>query len=318
MNFWDEMETAYHDMVGLKVSLGYNKETYRPSQVLPFLNYCACKFPDAHEITQEMLDSWLLVREFATDNTRKHVIINIRHFTRYLNAIGQKAFVPTEEYNIKVQRYQPHIFTDGELRKLFDSLDSVKPCARSHADWILPVLFRLELCCGMRPNEPLNLRVEDVDLRTGDIFIRKSKRGKDRHIVISEDMRILCANYDRFARNREWFFQHWNGGKFSTTWARNRFRGAWIRSGLSKSKSFPRPYDLRHSFATRALMRWVDEKRDVMALIPFLSAYMGHVSLEETLYYVHLLPERLKASPGIDWDMLNEIYRTEEVPHEED
>lgn len=265
-----------------------------------------------------MLDSWLLVRKFATDNTRKHVIINIRHFTRYLNAIGQKAFVPTEEYNIKVQRYQPHIFTDGELRQLFDSLDSVKPCVRSHAEWILPVLFRLELCCGMRPNEPLNLRVEDVDLRTGDIFIRKSKRGKDRHIVISEDMRILCVNYDRLAGTREWFFQHWDGGKFSTTWARNRFKGAWIRSGLSKSKSFPRPYDLRHSFATRALMRWVDEKRDVMALIPFLSAYMGHVSLEKTLYYVHLLPERLKASPGIDWNMLNEIYRAEEVPHEED
>jgi len=45
---------------------------------------------------------------------------------------------------------------------------------------------------------------------------------------------------------------------------------------------------------------------------------MGHISLAETLYYVHLLPERLKASPGIDWDMLNEIYTTEEVPHEED
>ena len=57
------------------------------------------------------------------------------------------------------------------------------------------MLFRLELCCGMLPNEPLNLRVEDVDLRTEDIFIRKSKRGKDRHIVISEDVRILCVNY---------------------------------------------------------------------------------------------------------------------------
>ena len=30
-----------------------------------------------------------LMRELATDNTRKHVIINIQHFTRYLNAIGQ-------------------------------------------------------------------------------------------------------------------------------------------------------------------------------------------------------------------------------------
>ena len=318
MSFWDEMNAAYYDMVNLKVSLGYSQGTYTAAHILPFLSHCSRKFPDATEITQEMLDSWLLVRGFGTDNTRKHVIINIRHFTRYLNAIGQKAFVPTQDYNIKIQRYLPYVFTDGELRKLFNSLDSVKPCVRSHAEWILPVLFRMELCCGMRPNEPLNLKVEDVDLKTGDVFIRKSKRGKDRHIIISEDMRILCVNYDRLAGNREWFFQHWNGGRFSTTWARNRFRGAWIRSGLSNSQFAPRPYDLRHSFATRALMRWIDEGRDIMALIPFLSTYMGHVSLEETLYYVHLLPERLKVSPGIDWDMLRDIYAPEGDAYEED
>lgn len=69
---------------------------------------------------------------------------------------------------------------------------------------------------------------------------------------------------------------------------------------------------MRHSFATRTLMRWIDEERDVMALMPYLSTYMGHVSLEETLYYVHLLPERIKSSPGIDWDMLSDIYCTEE------
>ena len=42
-------------------------------------------------------------------------------------------------YNIKIQRYQPYIFTDFELRCLFDEIDDVKPCARSHAELILPV-----------------------------------------------------------------------------------------------------------------------------------------------------------------------------------
>lgn len=312
------MNAAYYDMVGLKVSLGYNARTYASAHILPFLEYCEANSPDAEEITKEMLDGWLVMREFATDNTRKYAIINIRHFMRYLNATGQKAFVPTEDYNIKIQRYRPYIFADEELRQLFNSIDDVKPCNRSRAEQILPVLFRLELCCGMRPNEPLNLRVEDVNLKTSDIFIRKSKRGKDRHIIISEDLRILCTEYDQLAGRREWFFQHWNGGRFSVTWARNHFRRAWLRSGLPEGEQSPRPYDLRHAFATRTLMRWIDEKRDVMALIPFLSAYMGHVSLEETLYYVHLLPERLKSSPGIDWDMLGEIYKTEEGAYEED
>ena len=55
-----------------------------------------------------------------------------------------------------------------------------------------------------------------------------------------------------------------------------------------------------------------------MTLMPYLSTYMGHVSMEETLYYVHLLPERIKSSPGINWDMMGDIYSAEEDFYEED
>lgn len=55
-------------------------------------------------------------------------------------------------------------------------------------------------------------------------------------------------------------------------------------------------------------MRWIDEKRDIMTLMPYLCEYMGHACLKDTLYYIHLLPEKLKKSSGIDWDMLKSIY----------
>ena len=55
-----------------------------------------------------------------------------------------------------------------------------------------------------------------------------------------------------------------------------------------------------------------------MTLMPYLSTYMGHVSMEKTLYYVHLLPERIKSSPGINWDMMGDIYSAEEDFYEED
>jgi integrase len=317
MSFRYEMTEAYQEMLKVKASLGYSRKTYE-SYIMPFINYSSDTFPDADKITKDMLDGWLLSKEFNTDNTRKHAIINIRHFAKFLNATGKQAYIPSSDYNIKVQHYRPYVFTDSELAQLFDSIDSVKPCSRSHAELILPVLFRMELCCGMRPNEPLNLRAEDIDLESGDIFIRKSKRGKDRHIIMSEDMRELCVRYDRLVGKRIWFFEHWGGGRFSSTWAKNRFQRAWVRSGLPTRGNVPRPYDLRHCFATRTLMRWVDEKRDIMALMPFLSTYMGHTRLEETLYYVHLLPERIKTSPGIDWKMLSEVYRMEESFHEED
>ena len=55
-------------------------------------------------------------------------------------------------------------------------------------------------------------------------------------------------------------------------------------------------------------MRWMDAGNDVMALLPALSAYVGHSELESTLYYVHLLPERLRSSPGVDWGSLSCVW----------
>lgn len=320
MSFRQEMTDAYHEMVNIKVSLGYRRQTYT-SHILPFIEFCVDTYPDADTITKEMLDQWLLTKNFNTDNTRRLAIINIRHFTRYMNAIGKSVYIPSTEYNVKAQRYHPYIFTDKELLRLFDSIDSLAnrvDYEKFHPELILPVVFRLELCCGLRPGEPFNLRTEDVDLKTGDIFIRKSKRGKDRHILMSEDMRKLSGIYDGLVGEREWFFQYPDGGKIPVHWAGWHFSKAWKKTSLAARGNNPRPYDLRHSFATRTLMRWTDENRDIMALIPYLSTYMGHVSLEETLYYIHLLPERLKSSPGIDWGMLRDIYHAEEVSYEED
>lgn len=54
-----------------------------------------------------------------------------------------------------------------------------------------------------------------------------------------------------------------------------------------------------------------------MELLPYLSAYMGHSELTSTLYYVHLLPEKLRRSKGVDWDFLSSIYG-KGVPDDED
>lgn len=94
MSFRQEMTDAYHEMLNIKVSLGYRKQTYT-SHILPFIEFCADTYPDADTITKEMLDQWLLTKNFNTDNTRRLAIINIRHFTRYMNAIGKSVYIPS-------------------------------------------------------------------------------------------------------------------------------------------------------------------------------------------------------------------------------
>lgn len=65
-------------------------------------------------------------------------------------------------------------------------------------------------CYGLRPQEPPAIRTGDVDLETGDVYIRQSKRHKDRHIIMSGDMLDLCRRYDSVAGKRQWFFQKWD------------------------------------------------------------------------------------------------------------
>ncbi len=64
-------------------------------------------------------------------------------------------------------------------------------------------------------------------------------------------------------------------------------------NGADAGRGSCTPYAFRHNFATRTLMRWVEEGKDLNTCIPYLCAYMGHATFSATFYYVHLLPERL-------------------------
>lgn len=46
-----------------------------------------------------------------------------------------------------------------------------------------------------------------------------------------------------------------------------------------------------HHFAFATLNRWIEQGADVHSMLPYLTRYMGHASLESTFYYLHLVPE---------------------------
>lgn len=50
-------------------------------------------------------------------------------------------------------------------------------------------------------------------------------------------------------------------------------------------------HDLRWTFAVNNLRYWFAQGRDVGALLPVLQAYMGHSSIADTAYYLHLTVE---------------------------
>ena len=69
----------------------------------------------------------------------------------------------------------------------------------------------------------------------------------------------------------------------------------------------------RHRYATAMFMKWLDEKADLNAMLPYLSAYMGHSNFSDTAYYIHLIPENLLASAAVNWEKLDAL-----IPEVED
>lgn len=308
MTFSERLNNAFEEMMDYRKSVGYAVATYR-SSVPPFINFCSERYGCADHITSTMVDEWLFFYPYST-NSRAAFISLLREYTKYLNFLGYDDFIPDEDYAVKRIAFQPYLFTDKELSWLFVTVDSYTgaTCGKRYLpEVVLPVYSRMLFCCGMRPQEPPALRANDVNLETGDIYIRQSKRHKDRHIIMSSDMLDLCRRYDTFAGDREWFFQKWDGTPYETCWYNQMWRRLLSLSGIGW-RGTPRPYDLRHAFASRNIVRWLNSGKDVMELLPHLSAYMGHSELTSTLYYVHLLPENLRKSKYIDWDLLSRVY----------
>lgn len=55
----------------------------------------------------------------------------------------------------------------------------------------------------------------------------------------------------------------------------------------------PRIHDFRHTFAVRRLLKWYEEGADIDQKILALSAYLGHVQVTDTYWYLSAVPELL-------------------------
>lgn len=310
----DRLGKTLADMLAWRESVGYATATYRYT-LAGFFEFVGGLWPEEPAVTAGMVDAWLAHRGYANANSQAIFVSCLREFSRFSRFEGNGDFVPGEEYGVGREAYQPYVFTDEELSALFLAVDSYvgRTCGRRYLpELVLPVWTRLLYCCGMRPGEPPSLLAGDVDLSGGDVRIRQTKRHRDRHIIMSEDMRALCERYDSLSRaGRTWFFELWDGRPYTTGWYYERWRAIVASCGVAWRGGPPRPYDLRHQFASRNIVDWMDAGRDVMGLLPALSAYMGHSELGSTLYYIHMLPERLRRSPGVDWSALSEAIGAE-------
>lgn len=289
-------------------ALFHKNSAYEPV-MKNFDRFCAERYPSASILTQDMVFTWMELSSASHVGSRITKGSVIRKFAMYMNGIGGVAYVLPEKMYGSGSCFSPHIFTDDELRRLFLAIDQIKPsAAEPHKHEVLSVMFRLVYTCGLRPAEARSLKTENVFLDSGEVLITKTKRNKDRVVVMSEDMRTLCVDYNErrtcFLCESDYFFPRADGEPFASATILREFQRCWKNANphvLKEDLPSVRVYDLRHRFATAAVQRWLDDGSDLNAKLPFLRAYMGHDSFSQTAYYIHLLPANLTQSGAVDW-----------------
>jgi len=276
-----------------------------------FDQYCADFHPSASILSQRIAKGWIeyeAVHGFMGLDAKASAL---RGFARF---IGEDAYVLPPNLIPKRNRYVPYILTDEELRRLFEAVDCYHHPLDPFFSETVRVLFRLIYACGLRPNEGRNLRISDINFETGELFITKTKRRKERIVVASDEMLTIMLDY-RYKRvllgtDSDAFFVHSDGRPVLANELTRCIIKCWKNANPAvDEKTLPRirVYDLRHRFASATLQRWLDEGKNLYAMLPYLRAYMGHEKFEDTAYYIHILPDRLLKSPGVDWEAIDRI-----------
>lgn len=262
-----------------------------------FDDLCVEQYPKEKQLTRDIVMKWATLRPYEHVNTLVRRITPVRQLAKYMVSIGVEAYLIPEGIVAKRIHYVPYVYTRQELKTFFTSIDQCGHSSHAPAQHlVVPVIFRVLYCCGLRPSEVTGLKVEHVDLETGKLTIRKSKRNRDRNVMLSEDVLSVCRIYNQkvssIFRDRLWFFPNFHGDQFNMSSLRSIFHRFWNKScNNSVDRHHPRVYDFRHTYAVNLLNQWVTENKDLNSYLPYLSMYLGHATLTETDYYLHLVPE---------------------------
>ena len=261
-----------------------------------FDSFCTEYYPSESTLTKGLALKWAEVRETESVNGCLCRITPIRELAKYMNSMGMDSYVVPLHLLPRATRYIPHLYSSDELSSIFSVLDQLQPRNISPIRHIVaPVMFRMIYCCGLRPKEGRDILRSDVDLKTGRIFIQETKGHKDRVVVLSADMINLCQQYDKkigaVLPKRQYFFPNSGGSAYSYRGQRDIYCQCLEKTNILFPGNQPRIYDLRHTFATNVLFRWMKEGKDVNACLPYLSAYLGHEQFSDTAYYIHLVPQ---------------------------
>ncbi|MBC2716809.1 MAG: integron integrase, partial [Desulfobacteraceae bacterium] len=240
----------------------------------------------------------------ATQNQALNALIFL--YKKVLDVDLGEGIAPTRS---KRRKNLPTVLTQEEVSKLLGNMK------RKHA-----LMAKLLYGCGLRLMECVRLRVKDVDFGQGRIFIRNSKGGKDRTVILPdsihqelqeqidnvialhhEDLRegfgevyipdALSRKYPNASKETGWQYvfpskkmsKDPRSGKTMRHHVMESGLQKAVKQALNKTKIYKKAgcHTFRHSFATHLLETGTN--------IRVVQKLMGHADVKTTEIYTHVM-----------------------------
>ena len=293
----NKISELINEFIDYKIKNGFIYSTAR-FHLNKYYEYLSLNYPN------EQIPSKASVTSFLSAHSDKpgslhNAAAALRELSKYLISIGYKNayIIPYKKVSLPTP-VQPYLFTDKEIEKFFYECDNL--LFDSHVPKravVLPAMYRLHYCCGLRCKETRTLKCENIHLQDCYLDILQSKGPKSRRIFISYELSHYLQSYDAVINamlpNRLYFFPSRNDTPYSPMQFERNFLKIWYSAFPKKKKDgvSVRAYDFRHHFAYSNMNRWLKEGKDLNVMLPYLMRYMGHQDLKSTLYYFHLVPD---------------------------
>lgn len=198
--------------------------------------------------------------------------------------------------------FTPYIYTHDELQLLFEARNAPDVKWKTLHPQTFRTLAILVYGAGLRLGEAMRLTHADVDFSTNLLTIRRSKFEKTRILPIGSDLAQMLRAYIHSnahpysAAPASLVFACQNGKPIRDRGIRKAFVRFRNKAGIRRTDGShfqPRLHDLRATFAVHRLTSWYQQGKDVRKLLPLLSCYLGHVSIQATQIYSTMTPELL-------------------------
>ena len=165
-------------------------------------------------------------------------------------------------------RYLPTILSIEEVDRILRGTENLKHVC------ILYTLYGH----GLRLNEILNLRIQDVHWDRNQLFVKSGKGNKDRYVGLSQELKLMLTKYFDEYMPKYWLFE----GQDKEHQYSERSVQEVVKQAARKAKITRRvtPHTLRHCFATHLL--------DGGIQLPYIQELLGHKDIKTTMIYTHV------------------------------